>query len=953
MLNLQLFIGNQKVDFFEDESVQLTDSIQDARDIGKIFTAVSSDFTVPATLINNNIFKHFYNFDIVDVFDPRQKVKASLFQNGFLYKKGFVQLRSVNLENNKASSYKIFFTGLLGELKDIFKNDKLSDLLELEKYNHPYSPATIRAGLQNYFDVVNNQADFSTPNNKDLCYPFVSSVNRYAFGADGLRTVDENGFLTANKIQTTDLKLALRATRIIEAIEQKYDITFDSDFLKTDEVFTELYLWLNRQKGIMQNLQVFNLNFLITDFSPESGVIVISPNSDLIQTERTQGGSSDNFVEFNFQYNISILGGGQIEVQIIDSITSNILTSFSEEVGNENFSVNYLFQSLDYGVNNFKPQIKLITREEGISQISIDLNVTKNTKTNDNDFVQVGNYSLTDNPYRASLSVNILSELPSMLVIDYLTSIFKKFNLTAFVQNNGSIKVETLDNYYNNGKVIDITNLIDINKSEVKRFEPFTEINFEFEKSETLLLVKRNKLLDDVFGNLNFKIASESTTKIIGGGVYNINSKFNKILPERLRLDDDTLSPIMYGLYVNEELEPLSNQPILFYTNRQSFQETNAIEFQNGENLSSNIAPSNVKQDLTQTLNFGAEIDEYTLKVNFNSLFNNFYRNFILRAFSLRSRILKVKAYLNVDFILNYELNDTFIINGRKFNINNLDVNLSTGEASLELRNIFPIPPIIVQPPPTFQTLTISSPSQSGNDSAGSYTFDVISNVNWQVAENSEFISVSPASGSKDGTITVTYLENDTTDTRSGIVTVTGGGFTRLHTLTQTGKEVELTISSPSNTVPKEEGSYTIQISSNTNWTVSDNQTWLSQSPTNGFGDATLTFNFDKNSGTNEREAITEIKAGNVTRTHTTTQQAQSSSQLFTHGLRQASSLQQVCEGNSITQIYYTDSTNYVDSTVIFFDNNGNNKVGSGFFAKGIDVLETNNGEVINVLTCS
>jgi len=540
-----------------------------------------------------------------------------------------------------------------------------------------------------------------------------------------------------------------------------------------------------------------------------------------------------------------------------------------------------------------------------------------------------------------------------MLVIDYLTSIFKKFNLTAFVQNNGSIKVETLDNYYNNGKVIDITNLIDINKSEVKRFEPFTEINFEFEKSETLLLVKRNKLLDDVFGNLNFKIASESTTKIIGGGVYNINSKFNKILPERLRLDDDTLSPIMYGLYVNEELEPLSNQPILFYTNRQSFQETNAIEFQNGENLSSNIAPSNVKQDLTQTLNFGAEIDEYTLKVNFNSLFNNFYRNFILRAFSLRSRILKVKAYLNVDFILNYELKDTFIINGRKFNINNLDVNLSTGEASLELKNIFPIPPIIVQPPPTFQTLTISSLSQSGNDSAGSYTFDVISNVNWQVTENSEFISVSPASGSKDGTITVTYLENDTTDTRSGIVTVTGGGFTRLHTLTQTGKEVELTISSPSNTVPKEEGSYTIQISSNTNWTVSDNQTWLSQSPTNGFGDATLTFNFDKNSGTNEREAITEIKAGNVTRTHTTTQQAQSSSQLFTHGLRQASSLQQVCEGYSITQIYYTDSTNYVDSTVIFFDNNGNNKVGSGFFAKGIDVLETNNGEVINVLTCS
>ena len=246
MLNLQLFIENKRVDFFEDKSIQLTDSIQDARDIGKIFTAVSRDFTVPATLINNNLFKHFYSFDIVDGFDPRQKVRASLFQNGFLYKKGFVQLRSVNLENNKASSYKIFFTGLLGELKDIFKSDKLSDLLSLNKFSHPYDVTTIRAGLQNYFDVVDNVPDFSTPNTADMCYPFISSVNRYAFGASGLRTVDEAGLLTSNKIQTSDLKPALRLTRIIEAIEEKYSIVFDSDFLKTDEVFTELYLWLNR-----------------------------------------------------------------------------------------------------------------------------------------------------------------------------------------------------------------------------------------------------------------------------------------------------------------------------------------------------------------------------------------------------------------------------------------------------------------------------------------------------------------------------------------------------------------------------------------------------------------------------------------------------------------------------------------------------------------------------------
>jgi len=215
-------------------------------------------------------------------------VQAAFFINGFLYKKGLVQLRSVNLENNKASSYKIFFTGLLGELKDIFKNDKLSDITQLSKYSHLYDVTTIRAGLQDYFDVVNNAADFSTPNNKDMCYPFVSSVNRYAFGANGLRTVDnETGTITNSKIQTSDFKPALRAPRVIEAIEDKYSIIFDSDFLKTDGIFTELYLWLNRSKGVLADAQTFDLSYLIPDFTKnnDGSDSVLDLSSNFITTE--------------------------------------------------------------------------------------------------------------------------------------------------------------------------------------------------------------------------------------------------------------------------------------------------------------------------------------------------------------------------------------------------------------------------------------------------------------------------------------------------------------------------------------------------------------------------------------------------------------------------------------------------------------------------------------------
>ena len=952
MLNLQLFIKDKRVDFFEDESIQLTDSIQDARDIGKIFTAVSRDFTVPATLINNNLFKHFYNFDILDGFDPRQKVKASLFQNGFLYKKGFVQLRSVNLQNNKASSYKIFFTGLLGELKSIFKSDKLSDLLSLNKFSHPYNAITIRGGLQSYFDVVNNVPDF-TAGNTDMCYPFVSSVNRYAFGADGLRTVDEDGLLTTEKIQTSDLKPALKAIRIIEAIEEKYEITFDSDFLKTDEVFTKLYLWLNKSKGVLSDETKFDVSFLIPAFDFVSGNQVLNLSSETINTNANISSvGSFEFTSFNFEYQVAITGSGEMQLKIIDGNTSQPFAFVSENVEDETLFISGKFESTYGNSNTWRPTLQIITESPEITNINIDLVVNKSQRVGEQVFDETGNYELGVGEIAATSDVNVSLQIPSMLILDFLNSIFKTFNLTALVQNNGSIKVQPLDEFYAEGKIMDITNQIDINKSEVKRFEPYKDINFEFEKAESFLMVKREKLVDDVFGNLNYVIGADDPSKLIGGGSYDIKPKFHKILPERLRFSNNTLSAVMYSWYVNEDQEPLSNQPVLFYTKREELTGSNLIQFQSGENLSSIISPANVKEDLSQTINYGSEIDEYTLEVNTNSLFNNFYRNSILRTFSVRSKILKVKAYLNADFILNYELNDTFIINGRKFNINTLDVNLGTGEASLELRNIFDISPIVNPDTPNPNQLNFSSGSQTEDDASGSYTLNVFSNVSWNITESSDFISVSPTSSTGGSTITVTYTENPKTSTRSGIITLTGGGITREHVFTQTGKVVELTIGSASNTVTTPSGSYTLEVTSNSEWYFSSNKPWCSVSPTSRTGNS-LTISYDQNLASETREALIQVSAGTITRTHTLTQQAQYTSQLFPRTASVRRSNKASACSTTATQDYFANDLVFTDITIMFFDENGINRVSAGFYASGTDVLEfNNNGEVINVLTC-
>ena len=49
MQKLQLYIQDTRVDLFKDESVSITQSIQNVKDIAKIFTEFSKTFTLPAS----------------------------------------------------------------------------------------------------------------------------------------------------------------------------------------------------------------------------------------------------------------------------------------------------------------------------------------------------------------------------------------------------------------------------------------------------------------------------------------------------------------------------------------------------------------------------------------------------------------------------------------------------------------------------------------------------------------------------------------------------------------------------------------------------------------------------------------------------------------------------------------------------------------------------------------
>ena len=128
MQTIELYIEGQRVDMFKDESVSLTQSIQNVRDISKIFTDFSKTFTLPASKINNKIFKHYYNFNIDKdfSFDGRTKKNALIELNHLPFRDGKIKLEGVDLKNNVPYTYKITFFGSTVTLKDLLGEDTLS-----------------------------------------------------------------------------------------------------------------------------------------------------------------------------------------------------------------------------------------------------------------------------------------------------------------------------------------------------------------------------------------------------------------------------------------------------------------------------------------------------------------------------------------------------------------------------------------------------------------------------------------------------------------------------------------------------------------------------------------------------------------------------------------------------------------------------------------------------------
>lgn len=668
MQEVQLYISGERVDLFKDESISLTSSIQNVRDISKVFSDFSQTFSLPASKTNNKIFEHWYNYSIEGGFDARYRVDANIELNFLPFRKGKIRLESVKLKQGKPFSYNVTFFGETVTLKDLLGDDLLSDI-DFSDYSQEYSLSKTTSLLQSGATVngISNA----------VIVPLISAEQRWFYDSS---TQNQNGNLhpaTGNGANYTNLKFAIKIYAILKEIENKYGIEFSTDFFSaTQSELENLYLWLNRSEGQtdLTGSYEYTLNRFQTDYSSQG--IVSTGYQFLISDIPT----NSQYYEFALSIDVSDTAAEFDIVVLKDSVEWDVQTGFT---GSSGYLINFpnINQNGEYRINiRYTNSLTVLTGTYA--------SFTRHTLIGGIEFF---NYSQTQDILLPSDFTTSLSDVfPEIKVIDFLTGLFKMFNLTAYFNDNGIIEVKTLDSYYQTGGEIDLTQYIESSETTVKPSKIYKTIEFKYKGLATYLAKNHNEIFNSEWGTEKYAIDNK-----FDGSKYVIEVPFGHMKYERLiNPSTEANTSIQWGWSVkdvSESGDPNAIVPkaLLFYAINNSGESIMIKSDTTSINISNYFIPSNSKS-LTdsQTLHFKEELNEYTGSSFSQTLFQNFYSNYIVDVFREKSRLFSFSAYLPLKVLLELKLNDVIIISGEKFRVNSMTTDLQTGKTQFELKNL-------------------------------------------------------------------------------------------------------------------------------------------------------------------------------------------------------------------------------------------------------------------------
>ena len=659
MRQVQVYIEGKKIELFEDEQINVTSSVQNINDISKVFTDFSQSFTVPASTVNNQIFQHFYQSDIGDPETGASLIDHNIRRNAVIeidlttFRRGKIQIEKANVKNGMPENYQLTFYGEIRALKDLFGEDKLNQL-DLSSLEFAYN------GTEIYDRITDLTTDY------DVRYPLIASNRVWTYNVG-----PENICSTSKAIQYDELFPAVRVSKLFEAIENDYGITLTGTFL-TDPRFTNVFLY-----GKNTNEYTF--------LTESTNVQIDQVIATVIEDSTLPDPSSLTYTDI-YQDEINVLFAQDVQFSVIsfEILNQSAVGTWYIDV----FQDGNLYQTIEgsttgvFGNISFQNVSGLDTTLTFKMKATVAMNIDMLINYQITGVNALSNYaqiSTVQTVLAGNVTMN--ATLPDMKVSDFFSGVLKEFNATCVGLGNNTFEVLPLEDWYSQGAIVDVTEYTDIDSIDIERIKLYKKIAFKYQQSESF--VNRNffKISNKEYGDMEYQFAYD-------GDEYIVESPFENLL--FTRAEDNGGAYAILGFCLNESFNAYTPKPMLLYLYGESDVLTHDIKFYDGATHQDISTYALFGQDFTYlneklSLNFGAENSIIHAETIQQGLYAEYYFPYLSNLFNLKNRLVNVKTNLPISLLTNLQLNDRLIIRDKRYIINEMKSNLTTGEVNFSL----------------------------------------------------------------------------------------------------------------------------------------------------------------------------------------------------------------------------------------------------------------------------
>jgi hypothetical protein len=479
-----------ELDLFADEEIKISNNITELFDIGSVPGTFTRTITLPGTKKNNRFFEQYYDISVEepDLFSTNQKVEAYIDFDGIYLTPGYLQLQKVSVVENKfVDSYEVNIFGIVSNFSTDAQTYFLTDLDNLNIYNHTSSLANISASWQeNLFSgsIVYALTDSGTGIYYSLAQDFLG--------------IDDN----EAALNVQDFKPAIKVKTVWDAIFSKLGYTYTSSFFD-EPIFDSQYLILNNnlKYPVYQGVQLDNYGtFKVTNItgsfsnitltsdtyvgfpanslqSDNNNVVTLGspltltlPKASTLKARITlvfsvtnTGGAGSGAPAFYLEYR-NASTGEVINSQVLANINRYLTTLYQSRATtvSETFTLPSDFQipTLQAGVP-VAIYIKQIA--QGVNNFTVKLNPSS---TNTGTTLEV----MALNQGADNLILNVPFNMPygtsGIKLLDFVRGIQKKFNLVMYEDKQvpNQFKIETFNTWYKQGEYKNFNNYINLDE---------------------------------------------------------------------------------------------------------------------------------------------------------------------------------------------------------------------------------------------------------------------------------------------------------------------------------------------------------------------------------------------------------------------------------------------------------------------------------------------------------